>query len=75
MKFELNKNEKKKLKEFQQMCLQMEEYAFREENGIKSFTSNLHYRYIFSQTGIGVYCAVECTTLNVGINLTDYDSW
>ena len=73
--FKLNKNEEKKLKEFQKMCLQMEEYAFRQEHDIKAFESKLHFRYIFSYTGIGVYCAVECTTLNVGVNLTDYGSW
>lgn len=73
--FSLNKKEVEKLDEFQEMCFEIEEYAFRKEHPLEAFNSKLHFQYIFSYTGIGINCAVECTTLGIGINLTDYNSW
>ena len=72
MKFELNEVEEKKAKEFMEMCQLIEKYrsvSFEDER-------NLNFSYIFSKgNGIGQASAIECEELEIGISLTDYESW
>lgn len=71
MNFRLNEVEEKKAKEFIEMCHLIEGYTCTSVDTKR----NLSFEYIFSPGCIGHSSAIECKQLDIGISLTDYDSW
>lgn len=72
MKFELNEVEENRAKDFKDMCHQIMGYAAQSDEDMKILT----FRYVFSKgNGIGQSSAIECEELEIGISLTDYESW
>lgn len=71
----MNEKEYKLCKVFEEMCVRMEEFEFRQEFPNEAFTSKCNFHYSFGHTSLGTYIYV--TEVNSGkcINLTDYDSW
>lgn len=71
MKFELNEKELKEARDFKDMCHKIMAYSSASTADMYALT----YRYIFEPTGVGVACYIECEQLEIGISLTDYESW
>lgn len=71
MKFELNEKESELAEQFKGMCHMIMGYSANSVEDMKV----LSFNYIFSPSGIGQACAIECEELDVGISLTDYSSW
>ncbi len=72
MKFQLNENELRKANEFIDMCNLIEDYTCSSVQTKRRLT----FSYIFSKgSGIGQASVIECEELQIGINLTDYESW
>jgi hypothetical protein len=72
VKFELSEVEEKKAKEFIEMCHLIMGYAAQSDGDMRILT----FRYVFSEgNGIGQSSAIECEELDIGISLTDYESW
>ena len=73
--FSLTAKEVENLQKFQDMCEQIADYAHAKEFPMRPREIKNFYQYIFSYTGMGLYCAVECVNLGIGVNLTDYNGW
>ena len=72
IQFKLNESEEKKAKEFIDMCHLIEGYTCSSVDTKRVLT----FQYVFSSSsGIGQDSAIECPELEIGISLTDYDSW
>jgi len=73
MIFKLNSVEEAKAHTFKAICYDINKYT---NSSTTDFKSNLTFQYVFTQgCGIGACSAIECKELDIGIDLTDYESW
>lgn len=70
MQFKLNETELKAANRFIDTCIQIEKYQATLDN-----ERTLTFNYIFQNTSVGQCSAIECEQLEMGISLTDYNSW
>jgi len=70
--FSLTSVEIQRVRDFQSMC----EKVIKKKVALgKVKSESLEFNYIFGMTGLGTVCEIECTTLDLRIDITDYAGW